>query len=213
MWASFVVWVVPVLKKYWREVILVVLLGLIVLLWGSLRGSHSENRRLSNSLTAAMADVQYYKTQDGFTAAKIQALELNASEFERLCDSQATVIKNLGLKLNRVLSSSETSYEVSDSLRIPLIDKDTIFLRDTCLIARGFEYKDANLTLSGVVADSIFMSYNYTDTLYQVCYRVPRKFLFIRWGTKCIEQHIMFGNPNATVKYSRVVLLQKKKRS
>jgi len=47
------------------------------------------------------------------------------------------------------------------------------------------------------------------DTLYQVVHRVPRRFLFIRWGTKGIRQEMVNCNPHAEITYSQYIELVK----
>ncbi|WP_350308236.1 DUF6549 family protein [Gabonibacter massiliensis] len=47
------------------------------------------------------------------------------------------------------------------------------------------------------------------DTLVQIVYRVPRKFLFIRWGTKAIRQEVISKNPYSKITYSRYIELRK----
>ena len=49
------------------------------------------------------------------------------------------------------------------------------------------------------------------DTLDQVIYRVPRRFLFIRWGTKEIRQAVSVRDPKSTIVYSEYVVLKRER--
>ena len=46
-----------------------------------------------------------------------------------------------------------------------------------------------------VTADSVLCRVESADTLRQVVHRIPRRFLFIRWGTKALRQEIVPSNP------------------
>ena len=47
------------------------------------------------------------------------------------------------------------------------------------------------------------------DTLRQVVHRVPRRFLFIRWGTKALRQEIVSSNPHTRIIYSDYVKFER----
>ena len=43
------------------------------------------------------------------------------------------------------------------------------------------------------------------DTLRQIVHRVPRRFLFIRFGTKAVRQEIVSSNPHTRIVYAEYV--------
>lgn len=45
------------------------------------------------------------------------------------------------------------------------------------------------------------------DTLHQVVHRVPRRFLFFRWGTKALRQEIHSSNPSTRIIYTDYVII------
>ena len=47
------------------------------------------------------------------------------------------------------------------------------------------------------------------DTLRQVVHRVPRRFLFIRFGTKAVRQEIVSSNPHTRIVYAEYVRFAK----
>ena len=47
------------------------------------------------------------------------------------------------------------------------------------------------------------------DTLRQVVHRVPRRFLFIRWGTKALRQQIVSSNPHTRIVYTEYVRIER----
>lgn len=51
------------------------------------------------------------------------------------------------------------------------------------------------------------------DTLFQVVHRVPKQWLFFRWGIKAIRQEIVSSNPHTKVVYSEYIELKKRKKN
>jgi hypothetical protein len=91
-----------------------------------------------------------------------------------------------------------------------------VALRDTVIVCDTVRLFDAELghtTLSGRVAsDSLYVDVEHRDTIYQVVHRVPRKFLFFRFGTKAIRQDVWSSNPATQVVYTEYIDIAKPKR-
>lgn len=47
------------------------------------------------------------------------------------------------------------------------------------------------------------------DTLRQIVHRIPRRFLFIRWGTKALRQEIISSNPHTRIVYSEYIRIER----
>ena len=56
--------------------------------------------------------------------------------------------------------------------------------------------------------DTLMLDYRSVDTLHQVIHRVPRKFLFFRFGTKGIRQEVWSSNPHTRLVYSEYIELK-----
>ena len=50
---------------------------------------------------------------------------------------------------------------------------------------------------------------NDVDTLRQAVHRIPRRFLFIRWGTKALRQEIVSTNPHTRIVYAEYVKIER----
>ena len=48
-----------------------------------------------------------------------------------------------------------------------------------------------------------------TDTLHQIVHRIPRRFLFIRWGTKALRQEIVSSNPHTRIVHTEYVKIER----
>ncbi|MDE5963333.1 MAG: hypothetical protein K2G58_04820, partial [Alistipes sp.] len=85
--------------------------------------------------------------------------------------------------------------------------RDTVLLRDTIRI---FRWNDAWCTVEGtILPDSVVCKIKTVDTLRQIVHRVPRRFLFIRWGTKAIRQEIVSSNPHTKIVHAEYVRLER----
>ena len=77
-------------------------------------------------------------------------------------------------------------------------------------IEKHFTWCDPWVKVRGVICrDSIHCEIHSTDTLTQIVHRVPRRFLFFRWGTKAIRQEITSSNPHTRIVYSEYIRLKR----
>ncbi|MEG1886285.1 MAG: DUF6549 family protein, partial [Alistipes sp.] len=87
------------------------------------------------------------------------------------------------------------------------IVRDTVILRDTL---RLFRWHDTWVRVEGLIgADSVQCRVESVDTLQQIVHRIPRRFLFFRWGTKAIRQEIVSTNPHTQIVYSEYIEMKK----
>ena len=136
---------------------------------------------------------------------------------ERLRAADAESIRDLGIKLKRVESTAKTATATVVELRAKL--RDTAVVRETSAGAviidsmRTFRWRDPWVTVEGLIErDSVACRVESIDTLRQVVHRVPRRFLFIRWGTKAIRQEVMSSNPHTRIVYTDYIELKKRNR-
>lgn len=174
-----------------------------------LRHTRGELRRLEQNVESLMGDVEHYKTRAEKSAASVAILELKIEEFKRMQSRDAEQIRSLGIRLRRTESFAKSVTATTSSLSVAL--RDSVVERDTVKI---FDTTQGGTTLSGRVAsDSLSISIKQRDTLYQVVHRVPRKFLFLRFGTKAIHQDVWTSNPLSEVVYTEYIELSKRERT
>lgn len=166
-----------------------------------------ENARLENNNYALIESVKTYRTKADESAASVQVLRLKVGEYEELRAADAERIRNLKIKLKRLESASKSVTKTAVDITVPL--RDTVILRDTLRLhdtVRLFRWRDSWVTVDGVIDnDSVSCSVSSVDTLHQIIHRIPRRFLFFRYGTKAIRQEIVSSNPHTEVVYSEVV--------
>ncbi len=166
-----------------------------------------ENARLENNNSALLQSVKTYRTKADENAASVQVLRLKVGEYEELRAADAERIRNLKIKLKRLESASKSVTKTAVNISAPL--RDTVILRDTLRLhdtVRLFRWRDSWVTIDGMIEnDSVSCSVTSVDTLHQIIHRIPRRFLFFRYGTKAIRQEIVSSNPHTEVVYSEVV--------
>lgn len=187
------------MKKF---LLIYALIATVVAIWGF--SEHREAERLDNNQTALMEQAKLYRTALNKSAASVQALQLRCDEFRQLRAEDARRIRDLGIKVKRLESISRSTTESELHVKTPL--HDTIIRHDTL---RLFEWYDHWVEINGIIRrDSVECHVKSVDTLRQVVHRVPRKFLFIKYGTKAIRQEIISSNPHTRIVYSEYIELK-----
>ena len=169
------------------------------LLFFTCRHYRAENRRLVENQTALAADVTRYRTRLGAEAASVQALRLRCGEFETLRAADAEEIRRLGIRLRRLEAAAKAVAVTDAEIRTPL--RDTV---------RMFRWRDPWISVEGRIGrDSAACRIRSVDTLRQAVHRIPRRFLFIRWGTKALRQEIVSTNPHTRIVYAEYVKIER----
>jgi hypothetical protein len=168
----------------------------------------SENKRLKSNVETLRDGMTQYAVKDSLSAASIETLRLKNAELDAYSQTLATAVSDMGIKLKRVESASQTQTQTQIVVEVPL--HDTIYLYDTIVKkAKQFSWQDAWCTIDGIIAnDSVACKVTAVDTLIQVVHRVPKQFLFFKCGTKAIRQEIMSSNPHTKIVYTEFVQLE-----
>ena len=180
-----------------------------ILLGVKLHQTSKEQERLERNQRALLSDVECYKTRADKWAATAEVLELKVSELRQARAEDTKRIKELGIRLREVENYAMSVTQKRGGATLPL--RDTVIIRDTVKI---FSSERGHTELSGMVRnDSITYHFTSTDTIYQVVRRVPRRFLFFRYGTKAIHQDVWTSNPSTRVIYTEYIELEKPTRT
>lgn len=164
-----------------------------------------EVERAEQNIYALEESITHYQTQLGKQAASIQALRLECDELRHLRQQDAQKIGSLGIKLRRVESLAKSSTTTSVELKSPL--RDTVILSDS---VKEFFWRDNWVEILGRIRkDSVECRLTSHDTLFQVVHRIPRRFLFIKWGTKALRQEIVSTNPHSRIVYAEYIKIEK----
>ncbi len=184
-----------------------VILVLGIALWQSIGWGLRARRecvRMEGNQRAMLAEAETYRVRDSLQAASVLVLTMRSAEVEGHFASLTALVRDMGVKVRRLESLSQTAvesrYEVVTTLR------DTVALA----AAQALRYDNGHLTIDGIVAEGTFRGQVVSrDTLTQVVHRVPRRFLFFRFGVRELRQEIVSSNPHSRIVYSRFIKIEK----
>lgn len=227
------------LMKRYLIMALLVLSGLLWIQTVRLRGERSERRRVQSNNEVLTDSVEFYRTASGKHAASRQVLELRTGELERYNKQLGATVRELRIKVRRLEAAATTATRtevqitaplepagpqltawdkygagvrrIADSVKAALDRKFSGLLKVP--EAKVFRWSDRHVSVDGVIRDdSASCRVVSVDTLQQIVHRVPRRFLFIRWGTKAIRQEVVSSNPHTNIVYTEYIELKRKKR-
>lgn len=71
-------------------------------------------------------------------------------------------------------------------------------------------WSDPWVSLRGTMeADSLHAHIEIRDTLQMIIHRVPKKFLFFRYGTKAVRMEVVSQNPHTRLSYPKLLIFAK----
>ena len=175
----------------------------------------------NQSLLLHNGEVEIKQTITGSSQASVPALTLRSSEFRQSGDTLLQVAKAAGIKASRISEAGTvaTATHVDFKTRVfRTVVHDT--LRDTVLCSASplpalppskqlqLSWNDPWVSLSGTITDSVFHgSLTSTDTLDIIVHRIPKRFLFFRFGCRQVRMDIISRNPHTRLTYARYLQL------
>lgn len=171
----------------------------------------ADRSRLEDNQRALIDAAAYYETQAGTSAASVERLTLTVAEVKAQRDDLAKTCRELRVKVRRLEAASTTATQTEIEAHAPL--RDTIVIvKNEPIRTQTFRWADSWITVDGLLRrDSVVCRIRSIDTLRQIVHRVPRKFLFIRWGTKAIRQEIASSNPHTKIVYSEYIEMKRRR--
>ena len=193
-----------------KKLLLIYAMGatlLLIVCTHLLHRANRETKRLRNNNEALTSEAKLYKTRWGESAASALALELELKEFKRSHSNDVKRIKRLKVRPRRVESVAKAASEGEISVTTPLRDA-TSSQGNLVDSLPKFSWSDSWVSIEGAIRDgNIICEIHSVDTIHQIIHRVPRRFLFVRYGTKAIRQEIVSSNPHTRIVYTEYVEL------
>lgn len=169
-----------------------------------LNNTREEKKRLANNQESLLSDIEYYKTESGKNAASVQKLVLTKSELEKHCHDLTQTVEDLGIKVKRLQSATTTVTKTE--VEIQTVVRDSIVYRDRPVILKTIKWKDPWIKLDGILdGDNFSAKIQSIDSLSHVVHRVPKKFLFFRFGTKAVRLEVVNKNPHSKIVYTEYI--------
>lgn len=185
------------IKKIGGYIVCAILIVIILMMY---KREHTEKERYKANQTALLSDVAYYKTENERNVASVRALTLTKNEIETYNKNLAERCDELEISLRRLISANitnmQTDYHLVGELR------DSLVLRyNTIDTLRCMDYDDSYLTFSACVdsAGMYVADIVSRDTVTAIVHRIPRRFLFFKFGTKEVRQEVYCANPRTQI--------------
>jgi hypothetical protein len=170
----------------------------------------TDRNRLSDNQRTLLADIEFYRTKDSLSVASVERLTLTNREFRKYADELKKTVEELNLKVKHLQSASQSATETKYLVKTEI--RDSIIIRpgkDPDTLSR-IDFQDPYLTFSGSITGKQFSGLIQSrDTIIQLIHRIPRRFWFIRWGTKAIRQEIVSRNPYSQIAYTEYIELKR----
>lgn len=149
--------------------------------------------------------VELKQTSDGKSAAAVEALTLRVGELSRAGDSLLQLTQVLKIKNRRLMSLAQSVGTTHAAVRT-IVRDSIVRLPGRIDTLPCLAYHDAWLSFSGCIrADSFVGDIRSRDTLNIIVHRVPRRFLFFRWGCKAVKMEAVSSNPHTRLTYLRYI--------
>jgi hypothetical protein len=149
------------------------------------------------NVSTLIDSVKIYRHQLGYSVAEVGRLRISADDNNALTEALRRELNEIDLQLKRAQAvahvGSESNYNITTTL------KDSVN-------GKTFDYSDRWIDLSGnLKGDSISIFAKTRDSILMVVHRVPRKFLFFKFGTKAVKMTVVSKNPNSIIKYTNFI--------
>lgn len=174
--------------------------------WKMYTKERNERIRFEKNQDSLLSEVVRYKTADSLNVLSTEALMLSNREFKKYNSELLDMVNNLDIKVKRLERASASATTTTTDVRTVI--KDSLIYRDNVLVdtLKCVDFNDGWVSVEGCVKDGVFDGLIVSrDTLQQFVVRVPKKFLFFRWGTKSIKQEIVSTNPHTVIDYHKVI--------
>ena len=181
------------------------------------REAHSMNE--DQNVLMHNGKVEIGQTQSGKPMASVSAISLKPSSLKRNPDSLLAVTsRDLKIKPRRMVAAIRTSSLATADIHAAITtdpiydeaDKDSNVLLSYPRSPQQVSWSDPWMSLRGTIrGDSFTARIESRDTLQMIIHRVPRKFLFFRYGTKGVRMDVVSQNPHTRLSYPKVILFTK----
>ena len=177
----------------------------------------SERTKENQDVLLHNGRVEIGRTQSGRPRASVHAITLKTSDLKRSPDSLLAVNKKeLKIKNNRIMAAATTSTTTKLDVKAAIRP----VTHDTCSRILSGSYRppdvsqvswsDPWITLRGEIeGDSMQVHIESRDTIQMIVHRVPKKFLFFRFGTKGVRMEVVSQNPHSRLSYPRIIMFRK----
>lgn len=198
------------MKKY-LLVLSVLLASILMIAVQQCKHYRAEADRLTANVESLSAGTEQFKTEAGKQAARAQQLELTTGELKKQCTDLQARLEDMGVKskyLHRATSTTtKTVLKVDTLVRDSIIYVERLAQLDTVQVLK---WSDEWVRLYGTIYKGRFAgTITSIDTITVAVHRVPKQWLFFRWGTKRVDVSVSSSNPHTEIMQVQCVEIKK----
>lgn len=167
-----------------------------------------ENKRLQGNQEILMNKDKSFSVinKNGLHGGSTEALNLKVSELTHSKDSLLDIVKKLGISKNRLLETNQTVSDLQARFTTQVHDSVVPGRVDTL---HCIDYRDPWLEMSGCIHSRIFDGVILSrDTLTTIVHRIPKHFLFFKFGCKAVGMDVVTSNPHSKIIFSKYIRLE-----
>ena len=159
---------------------------------------HQQVDQLNYAIAHSTVEIQHNTIRDSIPVASQPVVVIDKTDYKKM-EADKQLIKDLGLKISQIESE----------MRVLLANQGNVTLQASADSDSVLRYKDRWCEFEYLVKPRN-LSYKTFDSLVTLVDReYKHKFLWWRWGTKGYKvTHVNF-NPNAEIKYSRYIKVER----
>lgn len=176
----------------------ILLIGFSIMVDSDNRRMKDEIKGLRNELAHTSIPMQRDTIRDSIPVIKQTVITIDKTDYKKqIADRQ--LIKDLQLRVAQVESENQMLLAIHGQAQlVASTDSDTLL----CYHDKwcDFLYNVPQQTLNYTITDSV-------TTIVSRIYK--HKFLWLRWGTKGYQLHIVNYNPHSSVKYNRYIKVER----
>lgn len=201
----------PTMKQKLFFLYLLMLVALFISIIAGIRQNGELQRlRKNQHILLSPSPMQSYRMADGKSVATTEALTLKISELRNAKDSLLQLTQKLRVKNRRLLHLAQTTSH-TDATITTIVRDSIVYVEPSPDTLRCLSYTDPWIAVDGCIKEDTFSGhFSSLDTLDLIVHRVPRRFLFFRYGCKGIQLNIVSHNPYSTITHARYIQLKKK---
>lgn len=202
-----------ILKKYWREALIALLLIVMGFISKSCSEEQANNDLLKNSLDSAYNVAKAYTTKNGELAYQVKTHEITIDQLKD--NNEVLGIDNKKLKkqigsLNNLVGYWKGKASVKDTFTVNNVD--TVFIKDGKEVkGKWFKWNNKYMSVDGITTDlNTSLTYEYKIEFELTAYRKYPNFL--RIGKSELLTDITFKDPSIKVgEFKGIVIKEPKK--
>lgn len=201
------------LVKYWREIVIAILVIGMFFLASRIESLSSDKQLLINARDSAFNVAKAYVDKNGDLVHQVRTHEVTIGQLKEHGDALIGNIDRLERKvskLERLAAHWEGQASVSDTVTV--VNRDTVYVKDgSNITGKWFEWSNKFMSINGITtARTTSLTYKYSVDFSLTAFRKPQGFLGL--GKSQLVTDIYFNDPNFTVQEFKGFIVSEPKR-